>query len=104
MHTNYKLIYAPESVTDLEEIVKYHVSHVGVASGRNIYAAIREPIAKLTSFPLMGQMHPDPVLAANGFRKLVTKPPYVCVYKVFSDQIYVYRIVNGATDYPRLLY
>lgn len=88
---------------DLEEIVKFHVTHVGVASGRTIYATMKETIAKLETFPLMGQTHPDPVLASNGFRKLVIKSPYVCVYKVFSNQVYIYRIVNGATDYPRLL-
>jgi toxin ParE1/3/4 len=51
----------------------------------------------------MGQTHPDPVLAANGFRKIVVSSPYVCIYKVFDDTIYIYRIVNGKTDYPKLL-
>lgn len=104
MPTKIKLVYLPEALGDLEEIVKFHIGRVGVASGRATYAAIREPIAKLSAFPLMGQTHPDPVLASHGFRKLVTKSPYVCIYKVFSDTVYIYRIVNGATDYPKLLY
>ena len=51
----------------------------------------------------MGQTHPDPMLAAGSFRKMVLTRTYVAVYKVEDDTVYIYRIVNGATDYPRLL-
>jgi len=51
----------------------------------------------------MGQTHPDPILAANGYRKLVLTKTYVAVYKVIGDTVYIYAIVNGVTDYPRLL-
>lgn len=99
-----KLIYSPEAVADLEEIVKFHVIYVGVNSSRKIYKTIKECINNLENFSLMGQTHPDMVLAKNGFRKLVTKSPYVCIYKIFDDYVYIYRVVNGTTDYPSLLY
>lgn len=104
MPTRIDLIYSPEALSDLEEIVKFHITHVGVNSSRKIYTTIQDCIKKLQDFPLMGQIHPDPVLAANGYRKLVTKVPYVCIYRVFADHIYIYRIVNGTTDYPSLLH
>ena len=53
--------------------------------------------------PLMGQTHPDPILAASGYRKLVLTKTYVAIYKLIGDTVYVYAIVNGTTDYPRLL-
>ncbi len=103
MPTKIDVLYSPEALSDLEEIVKFHINYVGVSSSRKIYATIRESIGRLESFPLIGQIHPDPVLADIGYRKLVVKSPYVCIYKIFSDKIYIYRVVNGTTDYPSLL-
>ena len=64
---------------------------------------IRESLERLRSFPLLGQIHPDPLLASKGFRKLVLTQTYVAVYKAEGGTVYVYRIVNGRTDYPKLL-
>ena len=60
-------------------------------------------IERLADYPLMGQTHPDPLLAAQGFRKLVLTDTYVAIYKVINDPVYLYRVVNGKTNYPRLL-
>ena len=51
----------------------------------------------------MGPLHPDPELAVLGYRKLVLSKIYVAVYRVIGNVVYVYRIVNGTTDYPKLL-
>lgn len=51
----------------------------------------------------MGQVHPDPELAARDFRKLVLDQTYVAVYRVLGRTVVVYRVVNGARDYPALL-
>ena len=45
----------------------------------------------------------QPILAAQGYRKLVLNKTYVAVYKMIGDTVYIYRIVNGAMDYPKLL-
>ena len=37
------------------------------------------------------------------YRKLVLTKTYVAIYKLIGDTVYVYAIVNGTTDYPRLL-
>ena len=63
----------------------------------------RQTILRLRDFPLMGQIHPDPLLAAENYRKLVLTNTYVAVYRVSGDTVYIYRVVNGTTDYPRLL-
>ena len=103
MPTRYKLVYLAPAAQDLREIVKFHITEVGVASSRKIYQTIQQTIGKLRDFPLMGQTHPDPMLAAGSFRTLVLTRTYVAIYKVEDDTVYIYRIVNGATDYPRLL-
>lgn len=103
MPTKSKLVYLSPAQSDFEEIVKYHILEVGTVSARQISATMETTINKLMDFPLMGQTHPDPILAANGFRKLILTKTYVAIYKLIDDTVYIYRIVNGRTDYPRLL-
>lgn len=103
MPTRFELLYLPPAAADFEEIVKYHITQVGVPSARKIYATLEQTIHRLAEFPLLGQIHPDPLLAAQGYRKLVLNQTYVAVYKVIDRTVYIYRIVNGKTDYPKLL-
>lgn len=103
MPTKSKLIYLKPAQDDFEEIVKYHIVEVGVASARKISGTMEETINKLADFPLMGQTHPDPILAEHGFRKLVLTKTYVAIYKIVDGDVYVYRIVNARSNYPRLL-
>lgn len=103
MPTKTKLVYLTPAMQDFESIVKYHITEVGTASARKIYRTMKDTIDKLRDFSLMGQTHPDPLLAADNYRKLVLTKTYVAVYKVINGTVYIYRIVNGATDYPKLL-
>lgn len=103
MPTKVKLQYLSTASQDFEEIVKYHITQAGVAAARNIYRLMQTEINRLTSYPLLGQIHPDPILAAQGYRKLVLNKTYVAVYKIIGDTVCIYRIVNGAMDYPKLL-
>lgn len=98
-----KLIYLAPAREDILDIARYHLEKVGVNSAREITEEIERTINRLTQFPLMGQTHPDPVLAESGYRKLVIISTYVCIYKIFDDGVYIYRIVHGKTDYPKLL-
>lgn len=50
----------------------------------------------------MGALHPDSFLAEREYRKIICGN-YVCIYKVIGTTVYVYRIVDGRTDYPKLL-
>lgn len=98
-----KIIYLRPAREDILDIARFHLEKVGVKSARNITIEIEETINRLADFPLMGSVHPDPVLSANGYRKLVVSNLYVCIYKLLDDGVYIYRIVNGRMDYPRLL-
>ena len=75
------LIYLAPAEADFEEIVKYHILQVGVEPARRIYSTMKEAIDRLQEFPLMGQIHPDPQLAAEGYRKLVLTKTYVEDYR-----------------------
>lgn len=103
MPTRNKLVYLTPASQDFDEIIKFHLTKAGPKYAREIYATIKTSINKLRDFPLMWQTHPDVVLAEAGFRKLVLTKTYVAIYKVIEDMVYIYAIVNGTTDYPRLL-
>ena len=98
-----KLVYLTPAAEDIEEIVKYHLNEASVESAQKIYNRIKTEINKLPDFPLLGQIHPDPLLASQNYRKLVITSTYVAVYKVIDNTVYIYRIVNGKTDYPKVL-
>ena len=97
------VVYLRPALEVMEEIVKFHISEVGPASAREIYADMRRKFGLLADFPLMGQTHPDPVLAQAGYRKLVLTRTCVAVYRIIDGVVTIYRVVNGKTDYPRLL-
>ena len=52
---------------------------------------------------MLGPIHPDPELAALSYRKLVLTKTYAAVYRLIDDTVTIYRVVNGKTDYPKLL-
>jgi plasmid stabilization system protein ParE len=87
---------------DMDKISDFYIRMVGKASAQRMMAAILETIRKLGDFPYMGAQHPDPELARLEYRKVICGD-YVCVYKVVEKTVYVYRVVNGKTDYPKLL-
>jgi toxin ParE1/3/4 len=98
-----KLAFLQPAKDDILDIAVFHLERVGPLSARKITDTIIDAIDRLGNYPLMGQTHPDPVLASKDYRKLVVSEQYICIYKVFPDSVYIYRIVNGATDYPKLI-
>ncbi|MBQ4511628.1 MAG: type II toxin-antitoxin system RelE/ParE family toxin [Anaerolineaceae bacterium] len=103
MPSKNKLVYLSPAAEDLNEIVNYHLYEAGLESAQRIYHKMKTEISKLIDYPFLGQLHPDPLLASQNYRKLVLTSTYVAIYKIINSTIYVYRIVNGRTDYPKLL-
>lgn len=103
MDTKHKLIYLPAAQKDILDIVRFYADRVGPVSAGAIYQKLRAELLRLTEFPLLGPLHSDLELAQKDYRKLVLNQTYVAVYKVMDRQVVVYRVVNGATDYPQLL-
>lgn len=103
MAAKYRLVYLSAADADILGIVKFHIDRVGSSSARKIYDTICGEIGRLCEFPLLGPIHPDPELASLGYRKLVLNKTYVAIYKMIDDVVTIYRVVNGAADYPKLL-
>ena len=86
---------------DIDQIADYHLLAVGPVSAEKITDKLLDSIEKLGEYPLMGTEHSDPVLQKEGYRKLICGE-YICIYRLIDDTIYIYRVVHGTTDYPKL--
>ena len=93
-------ILTPAS-NDIDKIADYHLLAVGPISAEKITDKLLDSIEKLGRHPLLGTEHSDLVLQEKGYRKLVCGE-YICVYRLIDVTIYVYRVVHGTTDYPKL--
>jgi len=88
--------------SELHEIARLHLELVGPASARKITDKIKRSLANLTTHPHMGATFPDSGLKREGYRKLVCGY-YICVYRLIGETVYVYHIIDGRTNYKRLL-
>lgn len=86
---------------DLEAIAKLHMELVGPNSARRITDRILKTLARLEKFPLSGALPRDPELCRNGYRYAIAGK-YLCIYRLMGDQVLVYHIAHGASNYPTL--
>ena len=105
MQQAYPIKYLRAAMRDLEGIAQLYLGLAGVDSAEKFIDEILHTVDLLRKFPYSGALHPDMALAEREFRKVICRD-YVCVYKVVDSEkaVYVYRIVNGNTEYPQLLY
>jgi len=86
---------------DINQIAQYHLTAVGPKSASKITDKLLDSIEELGDYPMIGAEHPDSDLSKRGYRKLVCGE-YVCVYRIIDNTVYIYHVVHGATDYPKL--
>lgn len=90
-----QLRWTEQAADDLERIADYLLTHVPDRAPELIRAVYDAPTALLT-FPNRGR----PGKLA-GTRELVLTPlPYVVVYAIREDIIFVVRILHGAQQWP----
>jgi len=83
------------SADDLERITDYLFDEAPQHAGR-IIRALYNAISGLSMFPNRGRPGKKP-----GTRELVVRAlPYIVVYQVSGDVVYVARILHGAQKWP----
>lgn len=100
MHDYDLKILAP-AWKELEEIADMHLSLVGAASAQKITDKILDDLEMLKTSPYMGKACEEPILAAENYRRLVTGK-YLSFYRIIGKTVYVYHIINGKKDYPKI--
>ena len=88
---------------DIDRIADIHLSTVGPHSAEAITNKLLDKISLLIDQPLIGALHTDEFLAMRQYRKLICGN-YIIVYKLIDNTVFIYRVVDGRTNYPKLLY
>ena len=96
----YDVRFLQEALEDLEEIVLYIAQDSRQAALR-MHDKIVEKANDLTIFPKRGRLVPDKKMGATGYRMLGIKP-YIAFYRVLDRNVFIYRVLHGATNYPIL--
>ncbi len=94
----YKLAYLHPAETDILGIVRFHAEQAGATSAREVYRSIREQIGRLQDFPMLGPIHPDPELAALGYRKLVLTMCGLSAHGCYCDGLSCGKRENGLSQ------
>lgn len=102
MTARIKLKILAPAQRELEEIARIHLQLVGPESARKITDRIYAALENLQMHPKLGIVARDKWLAQEGYRTLVCGP-YLCFYRPIGGTVFVYHIVDGRTNYPRLL-
>ena len=96
----YDVRFLQEALEDLEEIVLY-IAQDSHQTALRMHDKIVEKTNDLTIFPKRGRLIPDKKMAAAGYRMLGNKP-YIAFYRIIDRNVFIYRILHGAINYPIL--
>ena len=94
-------ILAPARL-EIHEIARLHMELVGPQSARRITDKIKSSLSRLTTHPYMGVLFTDATLKREGYRRLICGN-YLCVYRLIGDTVFIYHVVDGRTNYQRIL-
>jgi len=98
----YNIEFLAPAWRELDEISQLHFSLVGAKSAERITSKILDMIERLRTTPYMGMAVDEPLIRHENYRRLVCER-YLCFYKVIGNTVYIYHIIDGRRDYPRLL-
>ena len=96
----YKVNFLAPALEDLEEIVLY-VARGSAEAALKIHDAVIAQSAKLVTFPKLGRLVPDKKLGERGCR-ILTISPYILLYRIVNETIFIYRVFHGARNFPLL--
>lgn len=96
----YNVRFLQEALDDLEEIVLY-IAQDSRQAALSMHDKIIAKANDLTVFPKRGRLVPDRKMAAAGYRMLGVKP-YIAFYRIIERDVFIYRVLHGATNYPLL--
>lgn len=101
MGSRLKVDILPFAQGELEEIARVHMALSGPRSARSITDQIYEAMEQLARFPFSGPLVQDDELRNAGYRYVLVGK-YLIIYRVLGENVIIYHIAHGATDYPKL--
>ena len=101
----YTIEFLPAALNDMTEIISTFIMLGSKQGAIRIKDKMNKAAEQILLFPYSGTSVPDPKLSKLGFRMIVVEK-YLMFYKVFEEEkkILFYRVLNGKTNYPTLMY
>ena len=96
----YEVRFLQEALDDLEEIVLY-IARDNSAAALRMHDEIIGIAEDLSVFPKRGRLVTDTRMRKSGYRTLLVKP-YIAFYRIIGRNVFIYRVIHGATNYPAL--
>ena len=96
----YDVRFLEEALDDLEEIILF-IAQDNPAAAMRIHDEIIRKADNLTTFPKLGRLVPDAKMSKAGYRMFLVGS-YIMFYRIVGQNVFVYRVLHGATNYPVL--
>ncbi len=99
----FRVVLAPDFLTDLFELYQYVVLKDGRERGRSLIQDLERAARRLEKFPNRG--HALPELAPMGIKDVqeITLGPYRIIYRVLDDTVHVLACIDGRRDVEQVL-
>ena len=99
-----KLKYTPEAISDLQETKSYisKVLHNPAAANR-ITRNVLDRCSQLKEYPNLGMSLGAKLDVETDLRYLICEN-HLAIYRIADDWVMIVRILDGRTDYLRLLF
>ena len=96
----YNVKFLQDALDDLEEIILF-IAQNSRSAAIKMHDRIIEKANDLSVFPKRGRPVPDKKMSEAGYRMLAVKP-YITFYRVIGRNVFIYRVIHGASNYPKL--
>ncbi len=90
-----KIRWTPEAANDLEQIAR-HLLRDNPKAARTVVRTISDSIANLKKFPKVGR----PGVLENTRELIISRLPYIVVYRLKDDNAEILRVYHAAQDWP----
>ena len=88
-----RLFFTPRAESDLDEILSY-ISELRPGTARKVIQRLRRACELIASQPRIGQRRPD----FPGELRSLSVERWVIFYQIHSDDVHIYRVLDGARD------
>ncbi len=99
----YKVVLAPDFITDLFELYQYVAFRDGKERARALVKNLEKAVRRLEKFPDRGHVLPE--LTPMGIQDVqeITNGPYRIIYKVLDKAVHVLACIDGRRDVEQVL-
>ena len=92
-----KIVWLRSALANVIKIHQYYVDEGVPDQARRISAKIRSSVLQLKEFPALGR----PGRVSGTHEIVVTKTPYLVVYRIHADQIQILRVLHSSQKWPK---